>query len=246
MPDSAKWGYEVGFVRNQELQYYTEGRPENARVEDGCLVLTGRKERFPNPGHDPRSDDWRKSREAAEYTAASLVTQGKLAVRYGRVEVRAKLPHGKGVWPAIWMLGTNRSEVGWPRCGEIDIMEFVGKDPGRIYGTVHWPGAPGSSKHRSKGGRHETAEPWRDFHVYAIEWSPERIDFFFDDVRYFSFSVGEAGEGDDNPFRRPHYLLVNLALGGSWGGEMDDSVLPQAYRIDYVRVYEPAAERREQ
>jgi beta-glucanase (GH16 family) len=235
LPDPAKWDYEEGFVRNQEAQFYTRARPENARVEDGLLIIEGRRERRPNPAHDPGAEGWKAQREAAEYTSASLITLGRASWRYGRIEVRARLPRGHGVWPAIWMMGTNRSEVGWPACGEIDVMEFVGKHPDRIHGTVHYPVEGG---HRSNGGRLDTPAPYEDFHVYAVEWSAERIDLFFDGTLYHSFAIDEAGPGEDNPFRRPHYLLINLALGGSWGGPIDDGVLPARYAIDWVRVYE--------
>ncbi|MCX7011895.1 MAG: glycoside hydrolase family 16 protein [Candidatus Sumerlaeota bacterium] len=234
LPDSSKWNYEEGFVRNQELQYYTRARQENARVEDGMLVIEGRKERYKNPKYNPASQKWPSSREYAGYTAASLTTQTKASWRYGRVEVRAKIPQGKGVWPAIWMLGDNIGKVGWPACGEIDIMEFVGKDPNHVHATVHYKMG---GKHRSSGNKLQTETPYADFHIYAMEWHPDRMDFFFDDTKYHTFQIDDAGTGDDNPFRKPKYLILNLALGGSWGGEMDDSVLPQKFLIDYVRVY---------
>lgn len=236
-PDPNKWDYEVGFVRNSEKQYYTRARKENARVENGVLVITGRKERFRNPRGRAGSKDWRRA-EFAEYTAASLITRGKAAWRYGRIEVRAKLPQGKGVWPAIWMLGTNITKIGWPRCGEIDIMEFVGHTPNVVHGTMHYSKG---GRHRSKGGRIKTDRPFDDFHVYAVEWFADRMDVYFDETKYFTFPLDEATEKGDNCFRKPHYLLINLALGGSWGRAIDDRILPQKYLIDYVRVYERAA-----
>ena len=228
LPDPAKWGYEVGFVRNHESQYYTKARLENARVENGMLVIEGRKEHFTPPGHD-----------AVEYTSASLTTLGLEAVQYGRIEMRAKLPQGKGMWPAFWTLGTNITEIGWPRCGEDDIMEFVGKDTNHIYGTLHFAR---NGEHASDGGKLELASPYDDFHLYAVEWSPERIDFFVDDHKYHSVDLEKAGQGGENPFRKPHYLLLNLALGGDWGGPIDDAMLPQKYLVDYVRVYRKAGE----
>ena len=238
LPDGRKWVYETGFVRNRELQYYTSNRLENARVENGCLVIEGRKEKYRNPryqaGADPAKDP-KRGREFAEYTAASLTTERKAEFHYGRIEVRAKLPQGRGVWPAIWMLGANHSTVGWPKCGEIDIMEFVGKEPDKVHATVHFSK---DGKHASKGGKLAAPAPFNDFHLYAVEWFPDRMDFFFDQQKYFTFKLDDAGVGPDNPFRRPHYLLINLALGGSWGGPMDDSVLPQKYLVDYVRVYQ--------
>jgi beta-glucanase (GH16 family) len=240
LPDAGKWSYETGFIRNNELQFYTRDRRENARIENGTLIIEGRKERFANPDYRPdAAANRRRQVEFADYTAASLITEGKASFLYGRIEVRAKLPQGKGVWPAIWMMGTNRAVVGWPRCGEIDIMEFVGKEPNRVHATVHFSK---DGKHASKGGKLETQAPNEDFHVYAVEWYPDRMDFFFDQQKYFTFDNDLAGTGEDNPFRKPHYLLVNLALGGSWGGPMDDAVLPQKYQIDYVRVFEAKKE----
>ena len=236
-PDPAKWTYEVGFVRNEELQYYTKDRRENARVENGCLVIEGRKESFPNPAYKKDATQWQKARKKADYTSASLTTEGKFAWQYGRIEVRAKLPGGKGTWPAIWMLGANKKQVGYPRCGEIDIMEFLGKEPRNIYGTMHFP-SPANGERTSDGGRYTHPANLDGFHTYAIEWDADKIVVFFDSKAYHTFQVSKAGEGDENPFRKPQYLILNLALGGGWGGEMDDSVLPQRYLVDYVRVYQ--------
>jgi beta-glucanase (GH16 family) len=233
LPDPAKWGYEEGFVRNHESQYYTRARKANARVEDGELVIEGRKERFKVP-HPNRPDE--EVREEARYTSASLITLGKASWQYGRIAVRAKLPHGKGVWPAIWMLGVNETKVGWPACGEIDIMEFVGHTPDHVYATVHW-GKDGQH-HQSQGKSLKVNAPWEDFHIYAVEWTPEQMDFYYDQTCYHRFDVKKADQKDGNPFHRPHYLLLNLALGGEWGGKIDDSVLPQKFLIDYVRVYQ--------
>jgi beta-glucanase (GH16 family) len=239
MPDATKWDYEEGFVRNQEMQYYTKQRPENARVEGGHLIIEGRKEKFKNSGHKPGSNTWISQREFAAYTSASLITRNKASWRYGRIEVRAKLPRGCGVWPAIWTLGVNRSTHRWPACGEIDIMEFVGKEPQHVHGNAHFSIA---GEHRSKAGKLETdPPPFTDFHVYAIDWNKDQIEFYFDGTKYHTFAIDAAGSGTENPFRKPHYLLVNLAIGGSWGGEIDDAVLPQKYLIDYVRIYVPEA-----
>jgi beta-glucanase (GH16 family) len=232
-PDPTKWTYEDGFVRNEEAQYYTR-RLENARVEDGCLAIEGRREEYPNPGYREGSGHWRSRAKTASYTSASVTTSGKASWRYGRVEVRARLPQGRGVWPAIWTLGDSYRTEGWPRCGEIDIMEFVGKDPGLIHATVHFARNGG---HGSSHEQHKVDAPWEDFHVYAMEWFPDRMDFFYDATRIRSFRLDDAGEGPDNPFRKPHYLILNLALGGSWGGEIDNAALPQRFLIDYVRVY---------
>ena len=219
--DPAKWGHEIGYLRNDEKQYYSS-RPENVRVEGGMLVIEGRKEVYQGHG----------------YTSASVNTLGRFELRYGRVEVRAKLPSGRGSWPAIWMLGTNIGSVGWPACGEIDIMENVGFDPLRIHSSVH-TAAYNHTIGTQKTASTEVADPSADFHVYATEWYPDRIETSVDGVRYFSFR--NEGTGSRAwPFDAPQYLLINLALGGSWGGQqgIDDARLPHRYLIDYVRIYQ--------
>lgn len=235
LPDSTKWNYEVGFVRNAELQYYTRARHENARVKDGMLIIEGRKERIANPKYKAGSDSWILQREYGDYTSASVTTRNKAGWKYGRIEVRAKLPQGKGTWPAIWMMGTNLGEVRWPTCGEIDIMEFVGKEPDWVHANVHYAI---DGKHQSGKGKLMTEKPYMEFHIYALEWYPDRFDFYFDDTKYYTFPLNKAGFGKENPFRKPQFLLVNLALGGSWGGKIDDAILPQRYLIDYVRIYQ--------
>jgi len=234
LPDPAKWSYEEGFIRNHEQQYYTRERKENARVENGMLIIEGRKEQFKNPRYRPGSSNSRSADEYAQYTAASLITYGKASWLYGRIEVRAKLPHGLGVWPAIWMLGDNHKSVGWPRCGEIDIMEFVGHDPNHVHATVHYSL---DGRHKSSGSQLQTPAPYDDFHIYAVEWSKDRMDFFFDNQKYHTFELKAADENGENPFRKPQFLMINLALGGAWGGKIDDAIMPQKYLIDYVRVF---------
>ncbi|RUA06463.1 MAG: glycoside hydrolase family 16 protein [Flavobacteriia bacterium] len=235
LPDDTKWDYEYGFVRNKEDQFYMKERLENSEVKDGNLIITSRKERFKNPWYKEGSPDWQRNREYVEYTSASVITRGKFSVKYGRIEVRAKLPGGKGTWPAIWMLGDNISEVNWPRCGEIDIMEYLARNSDQIYGTCHYGDKDG--KHRSDG-KHISVDPkpTKDFHIYAINWYPDKIDFFYDNRKYFTFRTDQANVGNNNAFHKPFYLLMNLALGG-WGGEIDNSVMPQEYFIDYVRIY---------
>jgi beta-glucanase (GH16 family) len=230
LPDPKKWDYEEGFIRNGESQYYTRDRLENARVENGMLIIEGRKEDYADP--HPRAGA--TTRPIAHYTAASLITLKKADWLYGRIEVRAKLPQGKGVWPAIWMLGSDIGTVGWPACGEIDIVEFVGKIPDRIHGTVHYQK---DGKHASSGKALPATRPFDDFHIYAVEWAPDRIDFFFDDRIYHSFPVEQANNKGANPFHKNQFLLINLALGGAWGGKIDDTILPQQYLVKYVRVY---------
>ncbi len=213
LPDPSKWDYEVGFVRNNEAQYYTKARLENAHVENGQLTIEARKDNY--QGH--------------AISSASIITKGKASWTYGRLEVRAQIPTGKGSWPALWMLGTNIDQVSWPACGEIDIMENVGFEPDTIYGTVHLPGI-------DKGGQHKATAPYSGFHLYAIEWFADRIDFYYDSVKYFTFTKGAGSEA----FDKPQYLLMNIAVGGSWGGQqgIDDAIFPLKMMIDYVRVYE--------
>ncbi|MGY6520721.1 MAG: glycoside hydrolase family 16 protein [Mongoliitalea sp.] len=237
LPDPEKWAFEVGHVRNMEQQYYTGKRLENAEVKKGKLIITGRKEKFPNAAFQPKSTNWRTSEPFAAYTSASITTQGLHAWTYGRIEVRAKLPRGKGMWPAIWMLGNNFEEVGWPYSGEIDIMEHVGKEPLEIHGTVHYPTGK-KDEFLSDGGILKKKRLARKFHIYAIEWTEEKIDFFVDDMLFHSFEIDQAGKGSDNPFRNPHFLIINLAMGAKWPGPIDDKVLPQQFIIDYVRVYQ--------
>lgn len=231
-PDPKKWTYEEGFVRNRELQYYTVNRRENARVEKGNLVIEGRKERYTDA-----------KGVAAEYTAACLTTQKSASWTYGRLEVRAKIPRGRGTWPAIWTLGTNIGEAGWPKCGELDILEVVGFDPDGIHTTIHTE-AYNHQKRTQKAKRTEHRNPHDAFHLYAIEWTKEKIDFFFDEDKVFTFENEGKGEAVW-PFDKPQYLLLNFAIGGEWGGQkgVDDSVFPQQYLIDYVRVYEQAAKK---
>ncbi len=230
LPDPTKWNYEEGFVRNHESQWYTKARLENARVERGRLVIEGRQEEYTPLG---------LKAPVAHYTSASLETIGKADWTYGRIEVRAQLPLGAGVWPAIWTLGTNITEpgIGWPRCGEIDIMELVGKQPGIIHGTIHYFA---SGKHASKGTQIpiDHPEPEYGLHNYAAEWTPDRIDLFIDDKKYFSFDTKLADNNGQNPFHKPQYLILNLALGGDWGGPIDDSIFPQRMTVDYVRIYQ--------
>jgi beta-glucanase (GH16 family) len=241
LPDPAKWNYEEGFIRNNEDQYYTRARKENARVEDGMLIIEARKEPWTNGAYSPDAPPRARARRGlrlAHYTSASLTTRGKFSWTYGRIEVRAKLPGGRGPWPAIWTLGTNINQVGWPACGEIDMMEFVGFDPGNIHANVHTR-KYNHVKHNGKGGQTMVPDASETFHVYAMEWSPERLDFFVDDHTYFTYENEHSGV-DAWPFDHGQYLILNLAIGGDWGGQhgIDDTAFPQRYCIDYVRVYQ--------
>lgn len=223
LPDPAKWGYEVGMIRNNELQFYTKARAENARVEGGNLVITARKEDF----------------KGATSTSASLNTRATFPFTYGRVEVRAKLPTGRGTWPAIWTLGVDHET--WPACGEIDIMEFVGFDPGVIHANIHTK-AYNHVQKTGKGSSTRIPDASETFHVYAIEWSPTHLHFYVDDIRYFTYANDSTGPAAW-PFDRDHYLILNLAIGGAWGGQkgVDADAFPQRLEVDYVRVYQDKA-----
>lgn len=217
-PDSSRWTYEEGFLRNKELQRYTRAK-DNVRLDKGMLVIEARK-------------------EGANITSGSITTEGKAAWKHARIEVRAKLPSGRGTWPAIWMLGTNHRQVGWPKCGEVDIMEHVGFDPGVIHANIHTE-KYNHVKGTNKGDKITVEKPWDSFHVYAVEWSGERMEFSVDGKPYFTYTNEKSGF-DAWPFDEPFYLILNVAIGGSWGGQkgVDDSIFPQRMEVDYVRVYE--------
>ena len=224
-PDPAKWTYEEGFIRNRELQYYTADRRENARVEGGKLIIEARRENWKNP----------KGKEA-EYTSASVLTKGKAEWKYGRIEVRAKLPGGRGTWPAIWMMPNDGMR--WPNKGEIDIMENVGYEPDVIHANIHTE-AYNHVKGTNKGAKIRIEKPSESFHVYAVEWTPEKMDFFVDKNCYFTYENEKTGSAVW-PFDKPFYLILNIAVGGSWGGQkgVDPDAFPRRMEIDYVRVYQ--------
>ena len=215
-PDPQKWNYEIGYIRNDEKQYYSQ-REENVRVEDGYLVIEARNDSAVIDG------------EKRPVSSASLITRGKAEWQYGRIEVKAKVPKSLGSWPAIWMLGKNINQVGWPECGEIDIMEHVGYDPEVIHTNVHTE-AYNHSIGTSKGKATPIEQPYNDFHVYAIEWNEQKIDFFIDQKKVHTFENENKGV-EEWPFDQPFYLILNLAIGGSWGGQqgVDLNQLPQQY-----------------
>lgn len=227
LPNAQWWDFERGYVRNNELQYYTTKRLENCRQENGTLVIEARR--------DPSADN--------PVTSASLTSRRTASWTYGRFEVRAQLAAGRGTWPAIWMLGDNIGQVGWPQCGEIDIMEFVGYDPDTVHGTVH-TASYNHVKNTARGGSIDSDDLTTSMHVYAVEWEPEEIRFYFDDQLYYTFE--NDGRGDDAtwPFHRPQHLKLNLAIGGIWGGAqgVDDALYPTQFLVDYVRVYQRPVE----
>jgi beta-glucanase (GH16 family) len=223
LPDKTKWSYNVGGDGwgNQELQFYTEQQMQNARVENGNLIIEARKEQIGANG----------------YSSARLVTKGKGDWIYGRIDVRAKLPKGTGSWPAIWMLGST-TPLKWPDDGEIDIMEHVGYDQGTVHASVH------TKKYYHSIGTQKTAKIFLDdcsenFHVYSLDWDAETITMLVDDKPYFSFKNEHTGK-EAWPFDKPQYLLLNIAVGGGWGGQkgVNDSIFPLKMEIDYVRVYQ--------
>ncbi len=225
LPDPKKWGYDVGGNGwgNQELQYYTEYRSENARVENGKLIIQARLENY----------------QGSSFTSARLVTTNRGDWTYGRIEVRAKLPYGKGTWPAIWMLPTtwNLGNGSWPDNGEIDIMEHVGYDPGIIHGSTH------CNKYVFTKGTQKTAtiniaDCMTTFHNYIMEWTKDDIKMYVDDKLYFT-SYNEGAGWQYWPFFKDFHLLLNIAVGGTWGGAqgIDASIFPQKMEVEYVRVY---------
>lgn len=243
-PDSNSWSFEQGFVRNEELQWY---QTDNAYCKGGVLIIEGKKEKVLNKGYEEGSTtNWRSVREYAEYTSSSIKTVGKKEFLYGRFEVRAKIPVAGGAWPAIWTLGR---EMEWPSCGEIDLMEYY-----RIQGMPHilanaaW-GTEGryQAKWNSKKipFTHFTEKDadWASkFHVWRMDWDEKAIKLYLDDELLNEIPLSETVNGSlgnhKNPFKQPHYLLLNLAIGGASGGVPDESAFPMKYEIDYVRVYQ--------
>ena len=231
LPDPARWAYDtdrnlLGWW-NDEKQYYAAARLKNSRVENGVLVIEAHREaldkaQFPDHG-------------GQAYTAARLITKQRASWLYGRVEVRAKLPCGRGTWPAIWLL----PDAGqWPDDGEIDIMEHVGFDPGVIHGTVHTKAYNHLLK-TQKAGQTTLPDACSAFHRYQMRWTPTRIAIGVDDKVYSTFDNDGTGNRATWPFDRPMHLLLNLAVGGGWGGMkgIDDAAFPQRMEVDYVRVY---------
>jgi beta-glucanase (GH16 family) len=222
LPDATKWNYDIGGngYGNNEAQFYTKNRLENARVEDGNLIIEAKKE------------NWEKNK----YTSARLLTKGKFSFQYGTVEIRAKLPKGRGTWPAIWMMSENMKQ--WPDDGELDIMEHVGYNHGYIHASVH------TKNYNHTVGTQKTdtlivKDASEKFHVYKADWTPDKIDVYVDDHKFFTYENKEKTY-KAWPFDQPYFIILNLAVGGTWGGKegIDDTIFPQKYYIDYVRVYE--------
>ena len=205
-PNLCGWG-------NNERQIYTN---TNHLIQDGNLVIQARF-------------------QDGQYTSTRITTKDKVEYTYGHFEVRAKLPIGQGIWPAFWMLGSNISEVQWPLCGEIDVLEYVGKEPGEIFTSLHTKSSHGETINTKKTKFPAIEE---GFHVYAADWGKDRIEFFVDGKSVYTFEPNNKTQ-EKWPFDQPFYLLLNLAVGGNFGGpEVDDSIFPQEFIIDYVRVYQ--------
>ena len=226
LPDPQRWVNDTGMNKtgwhNRELQYYSGARAENAEVRDGRLVIQARKESM------SQASDWGGQR----YTSSRLLTRGRAEWTYGFFEIRAKLPCGKGGWPAIWLLN---SALDWPRGGELDILEFVGREPHRVFSTVHTAAAYGNGK----GGATNIGTACTAFHNYQMHWTAQELRFAVDGRVHFVYP--NAGTGKDQwPFDRPQFLILNIAVGGDLGGPVDDAAFPLFMEIDHVRVYQAA------
>ncbi|HXM97643.1 MAG TPA: glycoside hydrolase family 16 protein [Candidatus Dormibacteraeota bacterium] len=227
-PDTSKWVYDAGGDGwgNNELEYYTS-RPQNAQIQDGNLVITALKENYTGPGGVTRN-----------YTSARLKTQGLFAQAYGRFEARIKIPKGQGIWPAFWMLGNDIGMIGWPKCGEIDIMENIGKEPGMVHGSLHGPSTTASTSDLTSTFALPAGQNFSDdFHLYAVEWDPTVVRFYVDANPYATFNSSQWPAGGKWVFDHPFFIILNVAVGGDWPGSPDNGIFPQTMLIDYVRVY---------
>lgn len=230
-PDLAKWTYDTGGGGwgNKELESYTS-RLENAEQRGGNLVITARKESYTGLDGITRP-----------YTSARLTTKGQFYQAYGRFEARLQLPLGKGIWPAFWMLGNDIGTVRWPGAGEIDVMENIG-EPGRIYSTLHGPGYSGAGGISAPYDLPASEQVNTGFHVYAVEWSPERIRFYLDDKLIVERTPKDLPAGTKWVYDHPFFIILNVAVGGEWPGYPDETtVFPQRMLVDYVRVYKAKA-----
>lgn len=220
-PDDSKWVYDIGTGSNgwgnQELEYYTD-RPENVSCKDGFLTITALKE----------------NHMGSEYTSTRMKTLGKFSFTHGILEIRAKVPGGQGTWPALWMLGDNFPEAGWPGCGEIDMMEYAGKDVDLIHGSIHNLSSYGNTVN-TKTIIIKNVET--EFHTYSVEWTQNEIRFMVDGNMYYTYRP-ETYNDETWPFARPFFIIMNVAVGGGFGGPVGEDVFPRSMVIDYVRVYQ--------
>ena len=222
VPDLSRWSFDTGGEWGQnELQYYTN-RSINAHVENGLLLITAQREDF----------------LGNEYTSARLTTQSIFEQKYGRFEARIKLPSGRGLWPAFWLLGNNIDQVHWPYCGEIDVMEYLGHEPSVVYGSVHSPNPFDIRVHTTSFSLYRGQSFSDDFHLFAVEWQPAEIRFFVDGAQYVSFTPQQLMPGETWVYDHPFFIILNMAVGGAWPGNPDPStVFPQSMVVDYIRVY---------
>ncbi len=232
-PVDTRWTYDLGGQGwgNQEWEYYTKDPGNVATDGKGLLVITAKPA-------DP-ADGQKCWYGACSYTSARILTKGKYEFTYGRVEARLKLPYGQGIWPAFWMLGSNIASVGWPACGEIDIMENIGREPKTVHGTVHGSGYSGANGISFSTGLPDGKDFKDDFHIFALEWEQEELRWYVDGKLYATVNKSQFSEAKPWRFDHPHFILLNLAVGGGWPGYPDDSTsFPQQYLVDYVRVYQ--------
>ena len=218
-PLDSKWDYDIGTNNgwgNGESQYYTT-LEDNVKVEDGLLIITAKKENF----------------EGANYTSARLKSQGRYSFTYGKVEIRAKLPSAAGTWPALWMLGSNITSVGWPKCGEIDIMEQKGWDKSKVSAALHNQSSSGNTIHFKEV---DVPTSVTEFHIYAVNWTPDEITFSVDGIEYFTYNPEDKTELNW-PYDKPQFIILNVAMGGDLGGEIPSDFNESSMQIDYVRVY---------
>jgi beta-glucanase (GH16 family) len=213
-PDATKWGYDLGAGGwgNNESQYYTN-RSDNVIVENGSLKIITKKENY----------------QGSSYTSARLLTKGKFSFKYGKVEIRAKLPAGGGTWPALWMLGNNIDTAGWPACGEIDIMEHVGNQLNKIFGTLHYTGHSGGS---ADGSTTVISNATTEFHLYTLDWRADTIKFYVDNQLFKTFVNTSS-----LPFNQNFFLIFNTAMGGNFGGAIDPNFVSSTFEVDYIRVF---------
>ncbi len=220
--DNSSWKYESGGNGwgNNELQYYTNS-VKNSFISDGHLVLEARRETV----------------GSNNYSSARIISKDKKTFTYGRIDMRAKLPKGQGIWPALWMLGNNISQLNWPACGEIDIMELLGHEPNKSYGTIHWGPAGGGSTHIGANYSLSSGDFSTSFHVFSFLWETDKLTFYVDDVPYFSATKAQVN--GDYPFDKPFFFIMNIAVGGNWPGNPDaTTIFPQHMIVDFVRVFQ--------
>lgn len=231
LPDSSKWSYEEGFVRNNELQYYTSHDATDVFSDGNYLIIKANKREYANAMYREVPKNWKEERKLAKYTSASITTKGKFSFNSGVVEIRAKLPVGSGVWPAFWMLGSNIDKVGYPACGEIDMMEYFGRANKTITSNVHLKSL---GRKVSFPGKVELSYLPNDFNIYKLVWRDGYIKFYINDQMYHQVAFKDI---PDHPFENDFFILINFAVGGDPSGYVDESDYPKELIVDYVRYY---------